>query len=122
MDGPERPIGKTQRDRGLVFGHSHRVMVTHPTRLHRGDRMPHQMAHQVDEVAGLADDATSTHCLVLRPVVGRDGARIHRHDERLGLAHGLQQRVHLDDLRREPPVETHHQLRARNAVGTPMGS
>lgn len=86
-------------------------MVAHAPCLHRDDLRIRQEAHQIDEVAGLADDAAAAAGEILRPVLGRNGPGIHGHDERLRFVQLRQQRLHLGHLRGEAPVEAHHQVR-----------
>src|SRR5690606_27760421 len=79
-------------------------------RLYRNDFAARQETHQIDEVTSLANDSPATNRIVLSPVISRDGAGIHGHDERFRLLQRRKQRFHLLYLRREAAVETHHQF------------
>ncbi len=91
VDGTDGTIGKLQRNHCLVVSSRQRRMPTQCHRMRAYDWRASQVAQQVDEVATLADDAPAAHCLVLSPVVGRNGARIDGHHEVLRFCHRSQQ-------------------------------
>jgi len=62
-------------------------------------------AQQIDKVAGLADDPAAANGQVLGPVIGRDGARIHRHRKGLRSGDAREQLLHLLHVRCKPPVK-----------------
>ncbi|MCY1225747.1 hypothetical protein D9M72_379520 [compost metagenome] len=63
-------------------------------------------------MTSFANDPATTHSIVLRPVIGRNGTGIHSHDEGLRVLDRLQQRLHLLYLRRKTAIEANNQLRA----------
>ena len=86
-------------------------------RLQRNNRSTRQELQQIDKMAGLADDPAAANCRVLGPVIRRNRAGIHGHDEALGFRYAGQKRLDLLYLRRKAAIESHHQERGR-----PLGS
>src|SRR5437660_10508738 len=89
MKCADRPVIEAQSQGEFVAGSAARGYADRPhVEVH--DRRAYEETHQVDEVTSLADQTTTTRVRLLRPMVQRNSARVHRHDEAFRLGNAFQ--------------------------------
>jgi hypothetical protein len=108
VHGADGAIGKAQLHRegvwaGFAIGGVDQLQIF--------DGAGGQVAQQVHEVAGLAQQTAATGCGVLGPVIGGDGTGVAGVNEGPGALHAGELLLQIDEQGGKTPVEAHHQQR-----------
>src|SRR5450432_838785 len=113
-------VGKTQRHEDVIATVAARI--AHRPRFDLHDRRSRKKHQQVNEMAGLAEDAPSALLAVVHPMVGSNKSGVDAIVKRERFGDRRQECLHASGHRREAAVEADHQRRTYGMRDSEVGA